>query len=940
MARDFLIFENDVEKIYTMLNNARAADKAGKENWYRVQDALEPIRESLTDISKKENLKEIDVDSLYAMYQNVIGLVEEAVKQAPQADVIKKYDSLVKNAYSKDELKESADTYVADFKKPIDIEKLVKPEKPLKYSEDPVQKKKQQAALKLVFWKKYKVRYYNGESEEELNKLYNKYAKTIEDGTDENLIALNKVDASKVELICDIILSKGSNSSLIDFNEYIPSNEPLRKAKLNTKLAFDTFFNPKTSVGAYNFLEKTIESSKQIVEDADKKIHSIDLTVPEGLEDNDVALLTAAEFLSDKVIGETFEKTGELSGSTIIAGTDLVGGGRMAFTVNLLDGDERPNMQYMRYGIADARANAKEVLEQYKSGNRKPMADVLLHSLIQNAKYQKVFMQIDSKGGSFYAKCITDTIKLLDSDQFKDLVEIPQEVRDIDKLNRAHIKMAEEAAELKSQLNDYCLTKVQNGDTQNPKDDPKFVELYSKWYARVSHLNTVNSMALAKRSIGILPKDIEEIGKNRELTVFEKKVIENADEYISLREKFFLDSDTKKRIFEKQYKSWKNVLSNKIQIKDGYEIRPTTFDLSDEECTNKIKCAIKGADDKKYPGLKELLSRAPLDGTKLSRDASKAELDFRIKQYDDFLNHFDSLKLGTIPFSYAKHVLEGPDLRTEIEFKIFQYKKSINAISKSIVDARKFEKSIGAFEKESNALQEQQAAKNAQIKAEPKKKTSEDPITPFADEIIRLSGRINKTHSGSQKNSISYKNLKITLTDCVSKIKKEKTADKLKEVLNDLDKSVDSYLADHANENQGLPTTCGKARKERIKTCARIKTMKSLLDRGIAYDSPEGKKEMLACKLVCAEKLERGFNGFKELCEQGAIKNAIQEKLNDPIFKMIANKALEKSKDYNKLVKMTGSKCLEAYNKVKSNVMNAKGIDKNEAKEKEQAMRQ
>ena len=173
----------------------------------------------------------------------------------------------------------------------------------------------------------------------------------------------------------------------------------------------------------------------------------MDITVPEGLDDNDVALLTAAELMSDRIIGPTFKKSRRYGGSSIPEDADLVSGGRDAFANSLLGGDERINMQYMRYGVVEARLSAARILEEYKSGNKQAMADSLLSSLIENAKYQKMFMTVDNTVGAFYTKCISDTIKLLDSEKFEGLVEIPQEVRDIDKINRAHLKMAEEAAQ-------------------------------------------------------------------------------------------------------------------------------------------------------------------------------------------------------------------------------------------------------------------------------------------------------------------------------------------------------------------------------------------------------------------------------------------------------------------------------------------------------------
>ena len=148
-----------------------------------------------------------------------------------------------------------------------------------------------------------------------------------------------------------------------------------------------------------------------------------------------------------------------------------------------------------------------------------------------------------------------------------------------------------------------------------------------------------------------------------------------------------------------------------------------------------------------------------------------------------------------------------------------------------------------------------------------------------------------------------------------------RTVDELKDNLSALESRADAYIKEHAKDKPGIFNTCGKARKERIKTCARIKVMKSLLDRGIPYDSREGKMEMLACKLMCAEKLAKGFEGFRELCQPGAIENAMKEKLEDPSFSLRADAVLDNAAKYDKLTKLSGANCLEEFDKVRPDLV-------------------
>ena len=712
MARDFQVIMNDIWRLSEMRERVSSDDTQHTDNWGEVQKAQMPLTSALKALEGQYNLQSIDVDSLYDMYQKVIDVTNNALKQAPETERIKKYASYVNDVFTKEEFKASAEKYIADFNKPFDVDEFVHPRKPLKYSENPLEKKKQQAALKMSFWGKYKRLYRHDDNEDTINKAYNKCAKAIEDGTDENLIILNKVDQSKVEMMCDMILSKGGISSLIDFDAYSPNSQKFIQYQKSTEKAFEVFFNPQTSQESFCPGVEPEETSQKITAEADQKIHAIQLPVPEGLSDHDVALLAMSEFFSDEILNKTYTDSAKYGGTTILVGTDTIAGARMKFAVNLLDNDERPNAQYMRFGVADARAKAKDVLAEFAAGNKKPMADDILHSLIENAKHQKAFMAVGTSEGAFYSKCISDAIELLDSDKFKGLVEIPKEVRDIDKLNKANLKMTQEEFDLRGQLNDYCLTQIQNGSALSPKDDPKFVELYSKWYARASHIDMVSGMIAKKRTSAVLTEKNEEAGMNRELTAYENKVIENADEYISLREKFFVESDIKNRLFEKDYTSWTNVLSKKIKMQQSATIYPVTYDLLDEELTNRLKYSVEGVDKTKYPGFAEkILSRPPFDGTRLSKDASQADIDFRIKQYEETVNYIDSLNLGTVPYKYAKNVIEGDDLRHEFEFEIKNFKQAISNINSTVAEARKFEKSIGIFEKESNQLQEVYAQK-------------------------------------------------------------------------------------------------------------------------------------------------------------------------------------------------------------------------------------
>ena len=195
----------------------------------------------------------------------------------------------------------------------------------------------------------------------------------------------------------------------------------------------------------------------------------------------------------------------------------------------------------------------------------------------------------------------------------------------------------------------------------------------------------------------------------------------------------------------------------------------------------------------------------------------------------------------------------------------------------------------------------------------PEENINEVQIAPFVDEISRLTVRLNKSHSKKHSNSDTYGALKEKIDSYVTDPGKITSVDGLKGALKDLNDAANSYLSDHANEKKKWFQTFGKARQERIKTCARIKVMYDLASNGIPYDSPIGRAKMLACKLVCADYIKKGYDdGFKALCKDGAMEKAIQRKLAHPLFQKVAMEVCNDKNAYDMLVKLPGNKCIKA----------------------------
>ena len=183
----------------------------------------------------------------------------------------------------------------------------------------------------------------------------------------------------------------------------------------------------------------------------------------------------------------------------------------------------------------------------------------------------------------------------------------------------------------------------------------------------------------------------------------------------------------------------------------------------------------------------------------------------------------------------------------------------------------------------------------------------------YRDEIKRLTTRIIKTEKTKQTNTKGYGTLK-------EELQKSEKQDDLGEVFKGLVIGANAYMKAHAKDKKLLFNTLGTARKERIKTCARILIMNRLANKGISYESKMGRMTMLACKLVCAEQLAKGFEGFRELCAPNAIRDAVAAKVNSHDFQIAAatlfNKKGEAKKQYGELEKLRGDKCLKVFNKL------------------------
>ena len=209
----------------------------------------------------------------------------------------------------------------------------------------------------------------------------------------------------------------------------------------------------------------------------------------------------------------------------------------------------------------------------------------------------------------------------------------------------------------------------------------------------------------------------------------------------------------------------------------------------------------------------------------------------------------------------------------------------------------------------------------------------------FYGEIVRLADRTVKQDSKKHKNSDAYTKLRENLLSVKNAVDDANQTGSygglnFSKTMSDLIGSANQYLSDHADDKKTLFNTIGKARQERIKTCARIKAMEILANTGTPYGSKDGAKVMLATKLICAEHLAKGFKGFKELCQENAIVQAINEKMQNPSFQKMADKVLEDTsrKAYDSIVKMSGSKCLKVCNEMIKEMQKSENI-KNQVKE-------
>ena len=122
----------------------------------------------------------------------------------------------------------------------------------------------------------------------------------------------------------------------------------------------------------------------------------------------------------------------------------------------------------------------------------------------------------------------------------------------------------------------------------------------------------------------------------------------------------------------------------------------------------------------------KLLSKAPLDGTKLSRNASKAELEFRAKQYDDF-----NVKIGTLDDnikavenienqinSYAQVLSDLNEMTDKVEENLRRIQKESNVVDSISNKLLKQQQTVETIDKRIPQVSENFSKYNAeQLKA-------------------------------------------------------------------------------------------------------------------------------------------------------------------------------------------------------------------------------
>ena len=471
---------------------------------------------------------------------------------------------------------------------------------------------------------------------------------------------LEQEEDKREPLFQECVISRTETRVLKDIFQASRYEHKYEEDLIGLNNAIDALFKPKPDntksmklFGA-NF-ERSIEMEK-----AQEEIDAIPLDVPAGLNEDAVTYATIGFLFEPDSMANIYAKSMNMKGSTLVEGMDPVEGARTLFFESFLANNNRVNMHAPRLFTPDARRKAKEAIEEYKKGNKKPVADALARTFKESLYYAKFASAKGIKEQIYVtaAKMLVDTAKILDTPEFAKEVNISFESRRWVALATKYLENVKEYRQIQGEIDGYIAKRAFKGIEGKPMDDPEIRSKVEKLQVLDLHIDRF------KRSI---ESNTDAISMGTNITDTGTLI---GNRIMTLDELYYFQSP----------KAYNERLLNEIRNSKGYQ------DLCEITDLNKFISVYKNIDS-------DAIGKEFVENIDLFENVGlKNELNTALK---DVPSKYGDLKDITKKLSCMKNNFKKEFTQEDLEKRIEEYEKAIEKIQEKYPEgAMRFDESM------------------------------------------------------------------------------------------------------------------------------------------------------------------------------------------------------------------------------------------------------
>lgn len=458
---------------------------------------------------------------------------EEKRQQMVRGDDFSGVKSLLTETYDTRTLRDNylkSDRYIADSPEKA-LDKLIKPENPAAFSEDPEIRRVQQVVLyyhlsgRDEFAKGSETKAGNRERRE---MSYSQYSNRILTGNDELSETLIRQPEEKRNEMLVRLAGGDKNIAGIADMEKIAGITNLEKAE---KIA-DSLFAPKPA--HVDFDVRANPEERKAIMDAQALTESLELPVPEGLDEDAVKACVMGLFLRDNVQKKIYDRSVEkLDKERVFDSTSLTQW-RSNFYINTLAGEVRPNVNYCREYVPEVRKEAAEILREYANGNKTRFAEAIRDCMKYNLEVSKGHIDKVDYQTRMTDRMIGQCQKLLDRPDLKDAAGMSGDLRKWCDLRESEKKLIDEADNIRKELSATANERIL--EEQSPMSDPAVREKITRYLAISQHFVDSAAQVGDYRRVNASGYNVQisdgDLLAQRQMTESEKALVKDPDAYM------------------------------------------------------------------------------------------------------------------------------------------------------------------------------------------------------------------------------------------------------------------------------------------------------------------------------------------------------------------------------------------------------------------------